>query len=152
MIRWDGNGRMSIYFRVSQIFTPSHSVHLRYLCLSVHRPSCYCNVRGGSYRGSLEIHLEAMTIWTWRPKSDKCGGRNRGSFERHWTALIEEVWRCTWRLRSSEIEDALWRPWSTEIGWVPEANQLGGSSSGGRCEGSWHSIYSITCNCWNAEN
>jgi hypothetical protein len=25
----------------------------------------------------------------------------------HWEAMIESVWRCTWRLRSSELRDAL---------------------------------------------
>jgi len=27
--------------------------------------------------------------------------------EMHLEALIERVWRCTWRLRSSELRDAL---------------------------------------------
>jgi hypothetical protein len=25
----------------------------------------------------------------------------------HWEAVIERVWRCTWRPRSSELRDAL---------------------------------------------
>jgi hypothetical protein len=29
------------------------------------------------------------------------------SLEMHWDAVIEQVWRCNWRLRLSELRDAL---------------------------------------------
>jgi len=46
------------------------------------------------------------------------------SLETHLEAVFERVCRCTWR------------PWSSEIGGVLGAGQSGGSSSGGRCDGS----------------
>jgi len=71
---------MSIYPGVSQICTPRHSVHLRYPCISVHPPSLNNDVLRGCVRASCEIPFEAV---------------------------IERVWRYTWRVRSSEFGDAL---------------------------------------------
>jgi len=34
-------------------------------------------------------------------------GRDRGSLEMQLEAMIERLWRCTWRPRSSEFGDAL---------------------------------------------
>jgi len=71
--------------------------------------------------------------------NDILGVRDRSSLEMHWEAVIERVWRCTWRPRWSELRDALggrdrsslemhweaeiewtqrctWRPWSSEFG------------------------------------
>jgi len=41
-------------------------------------------------RAGLEMHLEAMAVRTWRPGSRKFG-------DRHLEAVIDRVWRCTWR-------------------------------------------------------
>jgi len=35
------------------------------------------------------------------------GGRDRANLEIQFEAVIEQVWRCTWRPRSSELKDAL---------------------------------------------
>jgi hypothetical protein len=37
---------------------------------------------------------------------DTLRGRDRASLEMHWEAVIERVWRCTWRPRLSEFGDA----------------------------------------------
>ena len=71
---------MSIYPGVSQICTPCRWVHLRYPCISVHPPLLINNV---------------------------FGARARASWERHFDVVIEPVWRCTLRPRSSELRDAL---------------------------------------------
>jgi len=55
-------------------------------------------------------------------------------------AVIEQVWRCTWR------------PWSSKIEGVLGGGQSGGGSSGGRHDGSWDSIQWLTCHCANVEN
>jgi hypothetical protein len=58
---------------------------------------------------------------------DALGGRDRVNSEMHLEAVIERVWRCTWRPRSSEFGDAFGghdhvtqrctgRPWSSEFG------------------------------------
>jgi len=39
--------------------------------------------------------------------SDALGGRDRVSLEMHLEAVIERVWGCTGRLRSSELRAAL---------------------------------------------
>jgi len=38
---------------------------------------------------------------------DALGGRDRASLEMNCEAVIERVWTCTWRPRSSELRDAL---------------------------------------------
>ena len=80
---------MSIYSGVYRIYTPHHSVHLRYPCISVQPPSL------------LEDELDpACSGCTWRLRSselrDALGGRDRASLEMH---LETE--------RSSELRDAL---------------------------------------------
>jgi len=49
---------MSIYSGVCRIYTPRHSVHLRYPCISVQPPSLLEDVLGGRDRACLEMHLE----------------------------------------------------------------------------------------------
>jgi len=108
---------MSIYSGVCRIYTPCHSVHLRYRCISVHLPSLLRDALGGRDRACLEMHLEAgiERVWrcTWRPGSselrDALGGRDRASVEMHLEtedrvnsemhleAEMKRVWRCTWR-------------------------------------------------------
>jgi len=125
---------MSIYSGVCRIYTPCHSVHLRYPCISVQPPSL------------LEDVLD-RACWrcTWRRRSnelsdalggrdrvnseDELGGRDRSSLEIHSEAVTERVCRCTCRL------------WSSDIGGV-----LGGCRFGGRRDGSWDSIHWLTCN------
>ena len=55
---------------------------------------------GGRDRPSLEICI--CRLW-----SCELAGRNRASLEIHLEAIIERVWRCTWRPWSSEFRDAL---------------------------------------------
>jgi len=87
---------------------------------------------GGGNRVYLEIHLEAVIERGW---GYALGGHDGANFQ----AVIERVWRYTWRPRSSEFGDALggrdrsslemhweaemewtqrclWRPWSIESG------------------------------------
>ena len=56
---------------VCQIYTPSHSVHLHYPCISVQPPSLLEDVHGGSYRACLEMHLETERLSELR---DALGG------------------------------------------------------------------------------
>jgi len=58
MIRGDGNEMMSIYSGDCRIYTPRHSVHLRYPCNSVHPLVLSEDVLGGRASASLEIHVE----------------------------------------------------------------------------------------------
>jgi len=50
----------------------------------------------------------------------------------HLQAVIERVWRCTWRR------------WSIEIGGVLGGGWSGHGRSGWRCDGSWDSIHWLT--------
>ena len=43
---------MSIYSRVCRMYTPHHSVHLRYPSITVHQPSLLEEVLGGRDRAS----------------------------------------------------------------------------------------------------
>jgi len=169
---------LSIYPEVSRIYTPLRSFLLRYPCISVHPLSLLNAILGGCDRASLEMHLEAEIEWsercTWRPWSsefrDTLRGRDRVYWEMDLDAVIDRVWRCTGRPWSSKFGDALggrdgvnsemhseavtervWRCtgrlWSSEIGGV-----LGGGRFGGRCDGSWDSIYWLTCDCGNVES
>jgi len=79
MRRWDENEMLSIYPGVPRIYTPRRAFQLCYPCISVHPLS----------------HL-----------NDILGGRDRSSWEMHWEAVIEWVWRCTWRPRWRELRDA----------------------------------------------
>jgi len=134
MIRRDGHEMMSIYSGVCRVYTPRHSVHLRYPCISVQPPS------------HLEDVLDRACLrCTWRRRSDEprdalggrdqvnwedaLGGRDRSSLEMHSEAVTERGWRCTCRLWSSEIEAV-----------------HGGGRFGGRRDGSWESIHLLTCN------
>jgi len=93
-------------------YTHRRSLHLHYPCISIHPPSL----------------LDDMLVVL-----------DGSSLEMHWEAVIERVWRCTWRPRWCELRDALggrdreslemhweaemkwtqrctWRPWSIEFG------------------------------------
>jgi len=113
--RWDENGMLSIYRRVSQIYTLCCSIHHRYPCVSVYPPPLHNNIFGGHHQASMEMHLEAETESTWRCTGrlsssefgDTLGGWDGVNSEMHWEAVIEQVWRWTWRQRCSELRDAL---------------------------------------------
>ena len=106
---------LSIYPRVSRIYTPRRSFHFRYPWISIHPPLILNDIFGGRDRASLEKHLEAEIVWTqrWtlRPWSSEfgcaLGGRDRVNSEMHSEAGTQRVWRCTWRPRWSELRDAL---------------------------------------------
>jgi len=89
MIRYKGNEMMYIYPGVCRIYTYHHSIHLSYPSISIHLPLSLNNVLGGRN-------------WTW--------------LEIHSKARIEQVWRSTWRPRSCELRDGLFRPWFSEFG------------------------------------
>ena len=121
MIRGDGNGMMSIYSGVCQIYTPRHSLHLRYPCISIQPPlllgdvldrACLrCSWRcwsselrdalGGRDWASLDMPWETEIEWTqrctWRTWLCELGGRNRARLELHLEAEIEWDWTSTWR-------------------------------------------------------
>ena len=92
---------MSMYSAVSRIYTPRHSVHLRFSCISIHPPSLLEDVLGGRDRASLEMHLVAVIKRVWRyllGSNDRAnfeatmkqfGGRNRAILEIHLEAEIE---------------------------------------------------------------
>jgi len=65
---------------VSRIDTPRPSLQLHYPCVSVHPPTLL---------------------------DDTLGGRDRASLDMHFKAVIDRVWGCTWRVRSSELRDGL---------------------------------------------
>jgi len=85
MIRGDGNERMSIYSGVCRIYTPRHSVHLCYLCISVQPPSL------------LEDVLDRACLrctWRWRSSElrDALGGRDRARLDEYLEAV--DGWRA----------------------------------------------------------
>jgi len=84
---------MSIYSGVCRIYTPSHTVHLRYPWISVQQPTLLDDVLGGRDRARLEIHLDTDRSSELR---DALGGTDRASLEIH----VETE-------RSSELRDAL---------------------------------------------
>jgi len=69
------------------------------------------------------MHLEAMIVWTWRLWSvefgDALGDHDRVNSKMCLEAVIEWIWRCTWRPRSCNTEmhlkaviERVWRcPW-----------------------------------------
>jgi len=96
----------------------------------------------------LCLRTTAAAPWrcTWSSElRDILRGRDRASLEMHLEAVIERIWRYTWRQWSSELRDALrdpdraslemdlesviervwrytWRPWSSEFGDVLAGN------------------------------
>jgi len=118
------------------------------------------------------MHLEAVIerVWryNWRPCSsefgDRPGGRDRASWEMHLQAVIEQVWTYTLggcNRASLEIQleavierdwTCTWRPLSSEIGGVLGGGESGGSSLGGRRDGSCDSMNWLTHNCGNVVN
>ena len=44
-----------------------------------------------------EIDMESVIVQMGGPGSCQLDGGNRGSGEMHMQAVIERVWRCTWR-------------------------------------------------------
>jgi len=134
MIIRDGNEMMSIYSRVCQIYTPHHSVHLRYPCISVQPPALLDDVLdraclGCTWRRRSNELRDALRGRYRVNSEDALGGRDRSGLEMHSEAVTERVWKCTCRL------------WSSEIGGV-----LGCGRFGGRRDGSWDSIHWLTCN------
>jgi len=53
---------MSIYSWVCRIYTPRHTFHLRYPCISVDPPSLLKDGLGGRDRARLEEYLEAVNL------------------------------------------------------------------------------------------
>jgi len=127
---------------------------------------------GSPYPHHRSFHLHSPCISVLPPSllKDILGVGDQSSLQMHWEAVIEWVWRYTWRPRWSELRDALggrdrlslemhweavtervWRctcrPWSSEIGGV-----LGGGRFGGRRDGSWYSIHWLTWNCGNVDS
>jgi len=47
-------------------YTHHHSFHLRYPCISVHPTSLLNDILGASGRSSVEMHWEAVIQWVWR--------------------------------------------------------------------------------------
>ena len=143
MTRWDKNEMLSIYPRVSRIYTLRCSFHLCYPCISVHPLSLLNNLLGCRDWASLEMHLEAEMEWTqrctWRlwlsEFGHALGGRDQVNTKMPSEAVTELHWRCTCRLRSSKI-----------------GGVLGGGWFGGRRDGSLDSIHRLTCNCGNVES
>jgi len=81
-----------MYYAVCRIYTPRHSVHLGYPCISVYAPPRVKDVLGGCDRACLEMHL-ATEIPVNSEILLETG--------------IESVWGCTWRPRdlvNSEIQ------------------------------------------------
>jgi len=101
---------MSIYSGVCRIYTPRHSVHLRYPCISGYLPSFLKDVLGGRDWAWLETEIEWTERCPSRPRSSECrdefGDRDRVNSEMHLEVGIEWGWRCIWRPRSSELRDA----------------------------------------------
>ena len=97
----------------------------------------------GRDRGSvgMQLHTEIKCTEGYTPRQwssqfgDGIGDRDWVNSEMCREAVIERVWRCSCRL------------WSSEIGGLH-----GGSRFGGRRDGSWDSIHSLTCNCGNVES
>jgi len=98
MIRWDGDEMMCKNFRgLPNIYSPSLCLPPLplYFCTPAITPwrwtrRSWWSVSGGHDQMCLEIHLETEIEWT----------------QMHLEAVIERVWRCTWRLRSSQLRDA----------------------------------------------
>jgi len=68
----------------------------------------------------LAMEIEWTLRCTWRPGlckfGDTLGGLGRYNWVMNFEAVMERVWRCTWRPRSSTLRSCTWRPWSTEFG------------------------------------
>jgi len=153
---------MTMYSKVCRIYTPYHSVHLRYRCIFVHPVLLLDDVLEGHERGCLGMHLRTEIEWdqrcTWRARSSKCGDALADT-------VIKWTQRCTWMPWLNKIGGVAGGSWSGCDG--SEGGQSGGSHSGGgesggsesggswsgsMCDGSWESIHWLTRNCWNVEN
>jgi len=66
MIRWRGNEMMSVNSGVCRIYTPHHSIHLRYPCISAHPPLHLQDALGGCDEASFQMHFEDVVVQTWR--------------------------------------------------------------------------------------
>ena len=143
MRRWDEHEIVSIYPKVSWIYTPCGTFHHLYPCIYVHPWSLLNDILGGRDRASLEMHLEAVIHRVCRCVErpwcsefcDGLGGRDRVNSVIHSEAVTKTVWRCTCRLWLRQIEGV-----------------LGGDWLGGRHDGSWDSIFGLTCNGRNVES
>ena len=151
------------------IYSPSLSAPPlpQYLCITVVAPwRC-------TWLRMFELHLvteiERTERCTWRQRSSEFGDALGDHGRVNLQAIIEWVWRYTWRPRSSELRRCIWKPWSIEFGdaseavtervwrrtcrlWSSEIGRVvGGGQFGGRPDGSWDSMYWLTCNCGNVE-
>jgi len=90
---------------------------------------------GCHHRANMAVVIGRVRICTACLWLCELGGRDRASLE----AVIKRVWRCSWRLSSSNI------------GGVLGGGLSGGDMSGTRPNGSWDSIYWVTRNCGNVE-
>jgi len=111
---------------------------------------------------SWEVVINRVGWWTWiwwlSEVGDALWGRDRASLEMQLATEIDWTERRTGRPWLSEFGDALeaviervgrctCRLWSSEIRGV-----LGSCTFGGRRNGSWDSIYRLTCNCEEVES
>jgi len=84
-MRGDGIEMMSIYSGVCQIYTLSTSIN---------------PVSPYNRRRSLKMHL-IKCVW------DALGDRDQLNSEIRLEAMIQRLWRCTWRRKSSEFRNTL---------------------------------------------
>ena len=130
--------------------------------------SAFGDALGEQYRVNSEMHLDAGTerVWssTWRWRSSEIRNalwcHDQVSLEMHLEAQMEWTQSGTWRPWSITFGGVLGGGWSG--GDWSEGGQSGGSQyggtesgcgrSGGMCNGSWDSIYSLILHCGNVES
>jgi len=100
-----------------------------------------------------EMHSKPVMVWVRRQWSCKLGGCNQVSLEIHMQAMIMLTWRLysrefrhTLRGCDRKVRRSIWRPRLSEIGEVYQAGQSGCRCSCGGHDGSWHYIHWLTCN------
>jgi hypothetical protein len=96
MTRGDGNETMSIYLGVSQIYTPHHSVHLYYLCITLQPPLLHDDVLDRAC-------LRCTWRLRWSELRDTLGGRDQASLEMHCVSNCSSFgpgrfYRSAWQL------------------------------------------------------
>ena len=90
---------LSICPGVSWIYTPSGSFHLRFPCISAHPPSLIPPL--------FLRYLRTPTVADSLSVSPVSPYTHHRSLMIYIEAVIELVWRCTWRPRTSELREAL---------------------------------------------
>jgi hypothetical protein len=131
---------ITMYSGVCQIYISHHSAHVRYPWICVQQPSlledvldrpdliCTWRQRSSKLRdalgahgaASLDIHLETDIEWNhkcsqrpgWSEFGDALGCHDCANLQ----AVIQQIWRYTWRPRSRELRRCSWRPWSIQFG------------------------------------